>query len=404
MSYGGSSLVVSFLSLLFLVLISQNDEEQPAPISDPKVYRNVGTAFLGMFTLIGLLVGWWTLYRSPEMLNRTDNPRRTISDALVRRGSILDRQNFPITESTGQPGSYKRVINVPALSNILGYTNPTYGQSGLEASMDEYLRGDQGNPPGMIWWNRLVYGFPPPGRDIRTSIKLNLQAKMDGYLQPYKGAAILVNAQTGEILAMSSHPTFDGNQLDALWIELVNDQDAPLVNRVVQGQYPVGELSNGVFRQFLEAGGINPNPQIRLPVDQLITPQTDFRFASPLQIVLLSAAISNHGLQPAPLLVTAVDMEPAGWIIFPPIDKPKQLLSEVMANFLGNKYEVPELSIWQDSVVVEKSAGGNVTWFVGGTSPGWEGIPYGIVVLLESDSQSAATDFGQSLLLEAMQP
>ncbi len=275
MSYGGSSLVVSFLSLLFLVLISQNDEEQRAPIPDPRVYRNVGTAFLAMFICIGLLIGWWTLYRSAEMLNRTDNPRRTISDTYVRRGSILDRQNFPITETTGQPGSFTRVINVPTLSNIIGYTNPTYGQSGLEASMDEFLRGDEGNPPGVVWWNRLVYGFPPTGRDIRTSIELKLQANMDGYLQPYTGAAILVNAQTGEILAMSSRPTFDGNQLDSLWKDLIDDQDAPLFNRVVQGLYPLGKLSDGVFRQSLESGGINPNPQIRLPAEQLLTPQTE---------------------------------------------------------------------------------------------------------------------------------
>jgi cell division protein FtsI/penicillin-binding protein 2 len=171
--------------------------------------------------------------------------------------------------------------------------------------------------PGMVWWNRLVYGFPPAGRDIRTSIELKLQAKMDGSLQPYIGAAILVNAQTGEILAMSSHPTFDGNQLDARWKDLINDQDAPLVNRVVQGQYPLGGLSEGVFRQFIESGGTNPNPQIRLPVEQLISPQTDLTIASPLQIVLLSAAISNRGLQPAPLLVTAVNTEPDGWIILP---------------------------------------------------------------------------------------
>ncbi len=404
MSYGGSSLVVSFLSLLFLVLISQNDEEQRAPIPDPRVYRNVGTAFLAMFIFIGLLIGWWTLYRSAEMLNRTDNPRRTISDTYVRRGSILDRQNIPITETTGQPGSYTRVLNVPTLSNIIGYTNPTYGQSGLEASMDEFLRGDEGNPPGLVWWNRLVYGFPPTGRDIRTSIEIKLQAKMDGYLQPFTGAAILVNAQTGEILAMSSRPTFDGNQLDTLWKDLINDQDAPLLNRVVQGLYPLGKLSDGVFRQSLESGGISPNPQIRLPADQLLTPQTELMFASPLQIVLLSAAISNRGLQPAPLLVTAVNLEPDGWIILPPIDRPLQLFSAIMANFLGTEYEIPELSIWQDSQVVEKPAGGSVTWFVGGTSPGWEGIPYGITILLESDNLNAATEIGQSLLMDAMQP
>lgn len=404
MSYGGSSLVVSFLSALFLVLISQNDEEPAAPVLDPQIFRIVSTAFLSLLLMLGFLLGWWTIYRSPGLLDRTDNPRRTISDTLVRRGSILDRQSFPINESSGQPGTYERVVNVPALSNILGYTNPTYGQSGLEASMDDYLRGEQGNPAGLIWWYRLLYGYPPPGRDIRTSLDLRLQQQMDALLQPHKGAAILINANTGEILAMSSSPTFDGNLLESHWDDLINDPDAPLVNRVIQGQYPVGELLEGEFETLLEAGQISPAPLVRLPVNQLNTEITDVRFASPLQIVLACAAISNGGVQPAPILVTGVDTETEGWIILPPVDKPVQLFSEGEARRIRESFREPQLGTWQSSQVVEKPAGGNVTWYVGGTSTGLEDISYAIVVLLEADDLPAANEIGQAMLSVTVQP
>lgn len=403
-SYGGSSLVVSFLSALFLVLIGENTDEPAAPVLEPGVYRNLGTVFLGVLFAAGILVGWWTLFRSPELLNRTDNPRRSISDTIVRRGSIVDRQNYPINESNGLSGNYLRELNVPALSNILGYTNPTYGQSGLEASMDGYLRGVEGNPDSLIWWHRLLYGLPPPGRDVRTSLDLDLQNEMDVLLTPYKGAAILINANTGEILAMSSVPTFDGNQLNELWNELIDNPDAPLVNRVIQGRYPVGELSNGIFRQYLESGEINPNPLMRLPVEQLNESQAATGFASPVQIVLASAAFSNRGIQPAPLLVTAVNIEPQGWVIFPPVDKPRQLVPEDQAKQINEDYRLPELGIWQTSLVVPKPAGGSVTWYVGGTATGWEGSPYAITVLLEVENLAGVTEIGQKLLLKAMQP
>ena len=57
---------------------------------------------------------------------------------IVQRGMLLDRNNNPITLTTGQPGSYTRVYQYPNLAPITGYNDPIYGQSGLEASMDEY--------------------------------------------------------------------------------------------------------------------------------------------------------------------------------------------------------------------------------------------------------------------------
>lgn len=403
-SYGGSSLVVSFLSLLFLVLISNRDEEQPATVHTPRVYRNVGSAFLIALAATGILIGWWSLLRSPALLTRTDNPRRGISDRRVRRGSILDRHNVPMVESVGQAGDFRRVINLPSLSNILGYTNPIYGQAGLEANMDRYLRGIDGNPALDIWWNRLLYGFPPTGHDIRTSIDLALQSSLEKLMEPHKGAAILINAKTGEILAMASSPSFDANHLDEHWNELVNDPDAPLINRAVQGYYPVGGLTTGVFQQFYDSGVIGPVPQIRFLNQPLFAANIDFKAASPLQIALLCAAISGGGAQPAPVLVMAVDSNPDGWIIMPPLEKTRQLISQVWAVSLAGKYGIPQDNIWQNSLVATKPTGGSVTWFVAGTAPGWEGTPLAITVLLESDSQTDAIRIGRSLLLGAMHP
>lgn len=239
-SYGGSSLVTSFLSLMLLLIISNQPETTPAALPNPKPYLQLSAFLLAGLAATGVVAGWWAIYRGPALLVRTDNPRRGITDRYVKRGSILDRRNTPLNATDGSSGDYTRQVLYPDLSSVIGYTDPKYGQSGLEASMDETLRGQQGNPASMIWWHHLLYGQPPPGLDIRTSLDLELQRVADEQLGNHSGALVLLDAKSGEILAMASHPTFDANQLAENWENLIKDPGSPLINRATQGLYPPG--------------------------------------------------------------------------------------------------------------------------------------------------------------------
>ena len=129
---------------------------------------------------------------------------------------LLDRNNTPITETIGEPGSYTRVYQYPDLAPVTGYNHPIYGESGLESSMDDYLRGLQGNPSALVWWSHLLYGMSPKGLDVRLSLDLNFQKRADEMLAGRSGAVLLMNAQTGEILAMASSPTFNPNHLNEI--------------------------------------------------------------------------------------------------------------------------------------------------------------------------------------------
>ena len=244
-SNGGSSLLVSFFELLCLMLISARQAE--IPVLQPEKLRaqsKINLLLSGglMLGLAGaaLTVGWWSLVRGPDLLTRTDNPRRSIADRYVMRGSILDRRERPLAESTGQPGSIIRYYSYPALGPLVGYTDPIYGQAGLEASLDPYLRGVQGYPTLTMGWEYLLYGQPPPGLDVRLSLDLDLQTMADKLMAGHQGALVLLNAHTGEILAMSSSPSFDANALDSSWENLVNDPTSPLFDRAGMGMYPTG--------------------------------------------------------------------------------------------------------------------------------------------------------------------
>ena len=262
-SYGGSSLLVSYFELLCLVLISARQSElkvtQPEKL---KAQTNLNLLLSGglMLGLLGAatIAGWWSLVRGPELLTRTDNPRRSIADRYVRRGSLLDSHERLLAESNGQPGAITRRYPYPALGPLLGYTDPVYGQAGLEASLDPYLRGLQGYPTLTIWWEHLLYGQPPPGLDVRLSLDLDLQTAADGLLKGHRGALVLLNAHTGEVLAMASSPTFDANQLSTTWESLVNDPGSPLFDRAAMGLYPLG-TALGPF--LLAVGNQEPSGQ-----------------------------------------------------------------------------------------------------------------------------------------------
>ena len=244
LSYGGSSLFTAFFSAFLLMVISNQSEDQPASIQNGRSYIFVGTILLVGLALIAVMVGWWSMIRADSLLSRTDNPRRAISDRYVLRGEILDRNNSVLAQSNGVTGSYVRELTYPLLSATVGYSNPNYGQTGVEASMDSYLRGIAGNQTATIWIDRELYGQYPTGLNIRLSLDLKMQKQADLLLQGKTGALILMNAESGEILAIASAPTFDANQLNTQWKSWMNDPSSPLLNRVTQGQYSAGTATS----------------------------------------------------------------------------------------------------------------------------------------------------------------
>ncbi len=245
-SYGGTSLIVSLASGMLLMLISNRGDQQPAPIEKTRSYLFAGSALLIGFIAVAVMSAFWGFFRSDALLARGDNPRRAISDRYVYRGTIFDLSNTALTSSSGKPGEMRRVLNYPSLSSIVGYSDPNYGQTGIEYKMDGYLRGVTENSPGKIMATRLLYGQYPAGFDLRLSLDLRLQQISDELLKTYTGAAILMNADTGEILAMSTSPTFDANLLDENWETWMQDERAPLLNRATQSLYPPGSTTGGV--------------------------------------------------------------------------------------------------------------------------------------------------------------
>jgi len=224
---------------------------------------------------------------------------------------------------------------------------------------------------------------------------------------------VLMNAKSGEILAMASHPGFDANNIGQLAPALHQEASTPLLNRAAQGTYRVENAalpmieaakydaqSATVTRIYQELGLFDP-AEIRLPVGVPIagTGITDAR-VSPLQIAAAAAAISGGGIEPAPRIVLAVQTPAQVWVVLPSLGESRAVYSPEAAKSAATDYGVAGTPFWQWRLTATSTAQ-TLTWYLGGTQPDWQGPPLVVVVLLEDRDVTAATELGLGLLRSA---
>lgn len=408
-SYGGSSLLTSFVALFILLHISNTEDDEPALLENPQPYSVLASTLAFGLLACAVVTSYWAIMRGPDLLTRTDNPRRAIADRYVLRGELVDVNNQPINITEKEDDVYIRKYIYPQLAPITGYTHPVYGQAGLESSLDDYLRGLQGNPASLILWDQLLYGTPPAGLDVRLSIDLTLQAQADQLLGGHHGAIILMNAETGEILVMASHPTYDPNRLDEEGKALSNNQNAPLLNRATQGLYPLGNIllplirarfgertpSDIELQNFYNEIGLYESPAINMPFD---IDEERLRF-SPLQVTLASASLSNEGIIPSPRIAIAVNTLEQGWVVLPALSESKSINQLEASNEAVLSFVEDQNQFW--SHVSQASLNETiVTWYVAGTLPNWQGAPLTLVVVLEENNIPLAEFIGKNLMGE----
>lgn len=398
-SYGGSSLLVSFVAWLLLARMPSGTRRQSDEMTGQAVLLNR----LGSILLLGLLAlaainGWWSIVRSGDLLSRTDNPRRAIAEQYVPRGAILDRNENVLVETVGTVEAYHRK-SYYALGAVLGYNHPVYGQAGLEASFDPYLRGVAGYPPDVIWWNHILYGHPPEGLDLRLTLDITLQALAQSLFGAEKGALVMINAANGEIYAITSQPSFDPTRLDEQWEMLMEDDDSPLFNRAVQGEYPAFGLMEVLPLDDVIENTAAWDDALRLLGGK--TFQVDDGVTNPLYAALAAAVLTNEGVQPSPKIALSVRPPGGAWQTLPPPGRPVTLSGGDSAFRLANPRLIHETNFWY---LVSQVAGNSYTWFVGGTQPTYQGVPIVLALVIETGNEALAQEIGLTMMQHALLP
>ncbi len=161
---------------------------------------------------------------------------------------------------------YLSLINREELERLrdYGYTfRDLVGRSGAERIYDRYLKGEGGGMQLEVdAVGRLIKTLgtklPRKGRDITLTVDAKLQSRVSGLLSGDKGAIVIMDPNNGEILAMSSSPSFDPNLFidpnkNEVATDLLKSSSRPMINRAINGQYPPGST----FKIIVAAAGLN---------------------------------------------------------------------------------------------------------------------------------------------------
>lgn len=173
--------------------------------------------------------------------------------AYTSRGVYYDKGIAP------QVVGYVQAIPSDQINDYkrLGYQgSEIVGVAGLEKSQEKYLAGTHGaaltlvNPQGQAV-ARLAQVEAQSAQNIQTTIDSDLQIKLQRSFQDFKGAIVVMERDSGRILAMVSSPGYDQNRFIAdnpnnsngvLLNQLLSNADQPLLNRAAQSGYPLGSV------------------------------------------------------------------------------------------------------------------------------------------------------------------
>lgn len=183
---------------------------------------------------------------------------KTTDQELLKRVMLL-RGVFPIEYA-------KRYDNQGLAAHVLGYINKidNFGEKGLEKEFDSLLKKNQGYKIKAIVdaQKRMIPGLGYKIiDDFSNEIKYDLVTTLDSRIQNIieeelyhidkKGSIIVLDSQSGDVLAMASRPNFDQNHV----VNYLNSTNKELFNRAVQMTYPPGStFKMAVLATALEEG------------------------------------------------------------------------------------------------------------------------------------------------------
>lgn len=258
LSFGGTSLLVNGMIVGLLLRTSHSQSRSRIQRPNLRMLTRAYTSGFGVL-LIGVL--YWTIWMAP-ILHPSFPDRNPYTDNIVawqrqaawlnrvERGRILAADGTVLAAN----GVNGRELRLLAGAHVVGMADGRgMGLSGIEAAHNGALLG-QGRYDGQTLWARYTNGRWQ-GNDVQLTLDPQWQSVAHAALGGYNGAVVVLDAQTGAVLAMVSHPTFDPAALqDRTQFDALRTQaDSPLINRAIDGLYPPGST----FKAVVAAAGLS---------------------------------------------------------------------------------------------------------------------------------------------------
>ena len=204
---------------------------------------------------------------------------------------------YPFGEATAHAIGYVSSISETDLERIdrSNYAGTSHiGKTGIERAYEDRLHGQVGyrqlvvNAQGRVLetleTNDPSGDFqskaPVPGENLVVTLDMKLQLAAQEALADTRGAVVAIDPRSGDVLALVSTPSFDGNRFaEGLsrrdFVALNTDPDKPLFNRALAGTYPPGStVKPFIALTALQHESVAPEHEIYCPGEWRLPGQT----------------------------------------------------------------------------------------------------------------------------------
>lgn len=270
-SYGGSSMLSSFICLAILQVCSEDMSykyEWGSMFKDNKRILVVLVLVIVLYLSLILYLSYFTVFVGQNIIDNPANRRETIIEQNIERGSILDREGNILSYSEGEKSKAIRKYNYPiSYSHIIGYSDKVMGKAGIEKSYDKYLLGLE--VPRSIKVLKSVYNKKvelDKGNNVYLTTNTDIQNYSREILSKTgaAGAIVAMDPKTGDILAMVSLPDFNSESIAKDNKALSEQNKGALYNRAIWTKYPPGStfkiitaaslLENKIDQNYVDEG------------------------------------------------------------------------------------------------------------------------------------------------------
>ena len=205
-----------------------------APVIHNTEFTVISSVFVALFIAVGAYFIHFMVQEGDYYRNNAYNPRLSVAEARVTRGDILSSDGKVLASSKDGNRSYPFE---DVYAHAVGYNSN--GKGGVELQENDTLLRSHVSPVRRI--QNLFAGKKDQGDNVTLTLDSKIQQAAYSAIGNHKGAVVVLDPDTGKILAMVSKPDFDPNKLEKNWDKLSTDKDqAALVNRANQGLYPPG--------------------------------------------------------------------------------------------------------------------------------------------------------------------
>jgi penicillin-binding protein A len=248
--------------------------------------RRVAVVVLVAFLALLAAPLYWQVLAAPRLANDSRNTRVLIKEYSIERGPIVLADRTQVAESVrsrqrGDPLEFVRHYpQGERYGMVTGFYSLVYGRTLAEQEFNSFLLG---RAPEQFGQNvtDLLTARETPGGTLVLTLDRATQVAAEQALGDSKGAVVALDPRTGAVLAMTTFPRYDPNQLSSHnpeairrnWERLVKDEDGPLLNRAAGGLYPPGSTFKVVTAAAALENGVTMTQELPSPT-VLDVPQT----------------------------------------------------------------------------------------------------------------------------------